>query len=90
MKDMAEDEGGFSKLLDGDICFKIGEEQIYAHRLILATRCAYFQQMLNTRWANKVLLFPFSLVSISLFLFLLFIYIYFSLYSPKGDSCIWE
>jgi len=74
MKDVEEDEGGFSKLLDGDICFKIGEEQIYAHRLILATRCAYFQQMLNTRWANKVLL-PFSL-SLSLFFSFIFTFLF--------------
>eukprot|EP00871_Galdieria_phlegrea_P001024 jgi/Galph1/1922/GphlegSOOS_G617.1 len=38
---------------DSDICFQIGGNTIYAHRIVLATRCPYFAELLKDRWRFK-------------------------------------
>jgi ankyrin repeat/BTB/POZ domain-containing protein 1 len=38
---------------DADICFEIGGSKVYAHRIVLATRCPFFEELLQKRWRFK-------------------------------------
>ncbi|EME26620.1 Ankyrin repeat and BTB/POZ domain-containing protein 1 [Galdieria sulphuraria] len=38
---------------DADIYFEIFGNQVYAHRIVLATRCPYFEELIQKRWRFK-------------------------------------
>lgn len=39
--------------MDGDIQFIVHGRPIRCHRCVLAARCAYFNEMFNTRWSQR-------------------------------------